>query len=142
MAVVSPTADNLRLGSGASVVIGVAGLTLVPFQWCYQSSNGKYLLCDSAEEISSVPSHITIGRAVLDQNIALVPVAAGSITTHIDSSSALWIKGETYVVAPTASAGKLQQAEDTSTGEWVSIAGVAVSTTSLQCHNSQSGIEK
>ena len=140
MAAVAPGATTLRSGSGSTSTNGVAGETITPFQWLYidASDSNKLKLAINTTAATAALVGVSLTYAATDEKVFYIPVAVGSQTNYIAASGATWTQGETYVVSNVA--GQLWLAEDTATGDFVTIAGVAASTTSLMLLNTPTGL--
>ena len=135
MAAIAPTATNVRVGSGSVVSVGLAGEAIEQFEVVYlDSATGKYKLADNSTAAKATAVGIAVTKAALDVYFGFVPLIGG----YVDSSSALYTKGVTYVVAGVG--GDMMPAGDITAGMYVTIIGVASSTTSLKTYGTVTGL--
>ena len=136
MAAISPTAANIRLGTGATSATGTAGETLTAFALVYlKAADGKLWLAINSSEAAANIVGMTLSAASADGLVSYSPSTAG---THINSSSALWTDRLTYIVGDVA--GQMMDAADAGSGDYVTVVGVADGTTSLQWVAASTGI--
>jgi hypothetical protein len=135
MAVVSITAANLRAGESTAPGSGEAGEALAIGDLLYRSdSDGLYYKAINSSE----PSAKVVGMCCLtvdgigDKVIFMVPGG------KIEHSSGIWTKGQTYVVGDTG--GTMMDAADIASEDYVTIVGVAESTTVLKFMATATGI--
>lgn len=134
MADISITAANVVAGSGASVEYGTAGATITAGQLVYRDdTTRKYLLADSnsATVAARTPRGIALNGAANNQPLAILtngPITIGGTLTA----------GVAYYLSDTA--GGLCPVADVGSGEYVSLIGVATSTTVLNVDIQSSGV--
>ena len=136
MAQVTLTPANIRVGSGLASSSVTAGESVEPGDFLYASAS-KYYKAINTSEAAAAATHVALTYAALDEKVSVGAITPG--TSYLGSSSAAWTKGETYVVG--AVAGELMLASDVNASDWVTICGVAASTTSLQLYSTATGIE-
>lgn len=135
MAALAPTAANVRVGSGSTISVGVAGEAIEQFEAVYlDSGTGKYKLAVNSTAAKATAVGIAVTKAALDGNFGFIPLDGG----YVDSSSALFVKGITYVVAGVE--GDIMPSGDITAGMFVTILGVAASTTSLKTYGTVTGL--
>jgi hypothetical protein len=128
------TAASVVAGSTARITEGTAGVALTAGQVVYQeASTGLMKLCDcnSATAEVRVPKGIALHAAAANQPVAFLtqgPITIGATVTA----------GTTYFVSGTA--GGIRPAADNTTGDYVSIVGIATSTTVIDVLFHQSGV--
>ena len=136
MAAIITISTDFRIGTGASAAIKTAGEAISAFELLYlKASDGKLWLSVNSAQESSTLYGIAIQDAAADGFVAYVPATAGDF---IESDSALWTKGQTYIVGDTA--GQMMSAGDAGAGDYVTVVGTAISTTELQIINSATGV--
>lgn len=134
MADLTITAANVVAGSTARMTEGTAGVALTAGQVVYQeAATGLMKLCDcnSATAEVRVPKGIALHAAAINQPVAILtqgPVTIGATVAA----------GVTYFVSGTA--GGIRPAADNTTGDYVSIVGIATSTTVIDVLFHQSGV--
>jgi hypothetical protein len=128
MATITLTSANVRVGASGTSSVGVAGETLVAGDMLYlKAADGKYWKAVNTTEAAADFVAVALTAASADGNVALLNNV--NQITHLDHSTAIWTQGKTYVVGDTA--GTMMDAGDVSTSDYVTVAGVASSTTSL-----------
>ena len=128
MAVISPTSSNFRQGANSTVATGTAGESINAFDLVYlKTSDGKYWKAVNTTAAESIVAGVAATNASADDQIVVVP-PGGSI----ESSSALWTKGYTYILGDTGNEGKMMDAADITAGQYVTVVGTAESTTVFQ----------
>ncbi len=136
MATLITISADFRLSTGASAAVATAGVTIVPFQLLYRkTSDAKLYLANSASAEEATVIGISMTGASTDEPVSYVPATAGAF---IESATALWTKGDVYEVASTG--GAFAQSGDATSGDFVTVVGVAVSTTKLQIINAGTGV--
>lgn len=138
MAAIPINPDNLRLGTGAGTSTATAGETITPFQLIYRASNGKVMKTVNTTAAEAAFLGVAMTYAALDQQIGYIPISEGA-DVILNSNSADFTQGEVYVVSSTA--GQMEPAGDLTTGDFCTITAFAVSTTQLQMHNVQTGLQ-
>lgn len=140
MAALTLVAANLRMGTNASAAVAFALEALSPNDMLYVDAAGKLGLVDNTDTVKSKLVGVCLSSAATNDEVSYIPVTAGvhgiSTSPHLDQSSAVYTVGAQYIVG---TGGKLMAAGDEATGVYVTIAGVAVSTTSLMLLNIPSG---
>lgn len=134
MATITPTAANIRVGTGLSTSTATAGEALDPWDLLYLKSDGKYWKADNnVTAVEANWSAVAMTTAAADANVTIgQPTTTG--TAYLVSSAALWTKGTWYCLADTA--GDHMPTADLigATGEYSSLVGYATSTTELQLY--------
>jgi small ligand-binding sensory domain FIST len=133
MADISQTAANVAKGAGAQTQIGIAGATIVAGDQVYlDPATGTLKLATAA----SLNGSTVVG-------VALCGGAAGQPivyqTQGVINLGGTLVVGGVYVVSPN-NAGGVAPYADLSTGNYVSILGLAISTSLLQMGINNSGI--
>lgn len=136
MAAIPITPANLRLSTNTSTSTATAGETIEPFQLLYRAANGKLMKAVNSSELEATFLGVAMTYAALDEQIGYIPINANG-GTILNSASADFTKGAVYCISDTA--GQMFPAGDIGTGDYVTIAAYAISTTSLQMHNVQTG---
>ncbi len=136
MAAIPITPTNLRLSTGASTSTGTSGETITPFQLVYRAANGKLMKAVNSSLLEATLLGVAITYAAVDEQIGYVPVSAGG-GTILNSAAADFTQGAVYCISDTA--GEMFPAGDIGTGDYVTVVAYAISTTSLQMHNVQTG---
>jgi len=128
MATITPTAANVRVGVGSSIGVGVAGEAISQFEFLYRDGTdaNKYKLADNTTEPKASVVAVAVTNAAIDGSVAFIPVVNGVV----ESTSSLWTLGMVYVASDTP--GKLMDAADSVTGDFVTVVGVAESATRLR----------
>lgn len=137
MATITLTPANVRVGASTTPGSGVAGEALVPGDWVYlKAADGKLwkVINSSAAAAAIVGIASTYGAA--DDTVFTFSVNPN--VSRLKHTSAVFTKGRTYIVSDTA--GKLMEANDAGTGDYVTVAAVAASTTEIVLLNSQTGV--
>jgi hypothetical protein len=122
MADLTITAANVAAGSGAKIAYGTAGAALTAGQSLYlDSADGRYKLCDNDSATVAARSFagIALHAAATGQPIAVL--TDGPIT--IGATVAV---GTIYCTSSTA--GGIAPSADNGTGDYVTIIGIATST--------------
>lgn len=138
MATVPINPINLRLGTGAGTSTATAGETITPFQLLYRAADGKVMKAINTSALAATFLGVAMTNAALDEQIAYIPVTEGA-DVILNSASADFTKGDVYVISSTA--GVMEPAADLTTGDFCTIVAFASSTTSLQMHNVQTGLQ-
>ena len=136
MAAIPITPANLRLSTGAGTSTATSGETITPFQLIYRAANGKVMKAVNSSLLEATFLGVAITYAAVDEQIGYVPITEGA-GVILNSASADFTKGKVYCISDTA--GQMFPAADIGTGDFVTIAAYAISTTSLQMHNVQTG---
>lgn len=136
MADLSFTAANLIPASGYGFVDGIAGATFAAGDVGYTSAvNGQFLLADNNDTaVKAAATGIALTAAVSGQPLRLMTsgtLACGAVLTINDAA---------YCVS--SNAGKVCPYSDLDTGDYVTIVGVPLSTSSLRVAIRASGIQK
>jgi hypothetical protein len=134
MADVSITAANVLAGSNATIENGRAGATITAGQLVYkEAATRKWKLADSNSATAEVktPSGFALNGAADGQPLAVLK--KGDLT-----AGGTLVAGVAYYLSETP--GGLQPVEDLDTGELITIAGVAKSTSVLAVNFMQSGV--
>ena len=128
MATITLTAANVRVGASGTATVGVAGETITVGDFLYlKAGDGKYWKAVNTSQAEADVTSVALTNAVLDGNVAFLNIV--DKVTYLDHSSAIWVQGDTYVIGDTA--GTLMDAADIGASDYVTVAGVAASTTSL-----------
>ena len=128
MATITLTAANVRVGASGTSNVGVAGETITVGDFLYlKAGDGKYWKAVNTSQAEADVVGVALTNAVLDGNVAFLNIV--DKVTYLDHSTAAWIQGDTYVIGDTA--GTLMDAADIGASDYVTVAGVAASTTSL-----------
>jgi len=128
MATITLTAANVRVGASATSNVGVAGETITPGDFLYlKAGDGKYWKAVNTSQAEADVVGVALTNAVADGNVAFLNIV--DKVTYLDHSTAIWIQGDTYVIGDTA--GTCMDAADIGASDYVTVAGVAASTTSL-----------
>ena len=136
MATLITISADFRLSTGASASVATAGETIVPFQLLYlKTSDSKAYLADNATAAEAVLLGFAATGAAVDEFVSYVPATSGAF---IESASALFTKGDCYEISSTA--GSMATAGDATAGQFVTVVGVAISTTKLQIINASTGV--
>ena len=131
MSDISITAANVDEGTEIGKETGVAGATITAGQSLYLGSNGKLLLADADTESKAVCRGIALHGASEDQPITYK--RAGTL-----DMGATLVRGTVYVVSTTA--GGIAPWADLSSGDYVTILGIATTTAILTINIQVSGI--
>jgi hypothetical protein len=136
MANIAITAANLIPAEGYSYQDGIAGATFVPGDVAYTSAvNGQFLLADNNDTaVKAAVTGIALTAAVAGQPLRLRTggtAAVGAVLTLNDA-----------VYCLSSDAGKICPYSDLGSGDYVSIIGVPLSTSSLRVAIRNSGIQK
>lgn len=128
MATITLTSANIRVGAAGTSNVGVAGEAIVPGDFLYlKAGDGKYWKAVNTSEAEADIVGVALTSAAADGNVAFLNIV--DQVTYLDHSTAVWTQGKTYVVGDTA--GTLMDAADIGASDYVTVAGVAASTTSL-----------
>jgi len=128
MATITLTAANVRVGSSGTSNVGVAGETLNVGDFLYlKAGDGKYWKAVNTTESEASIVGVALTNASADGNVAFLVII--DKITYLDHSTAVFTQGQTYVVSDTS--GKIMDAGDIGASDYVTVAGVAASTTSL-----------
>ena len=128
MATITLTAANVRVGASGTATVGVAGETITVGDFLYlKAGDGKYWKAVNTSQAEADVTSVALTNAVLDGNVAFLNIV--DKVTYLDHSTAAWVQGDTYVIGDTA--GTLMDAADIGASDYVTVAGVAASTTSL-----------
>lgn len=128
MATITLTAANIRVGAAGTSNVGVAGESLTPGDFLYlKAGDGKYWKAVNTSEAEADIVGVALTSAAADGNVAFLNIV--DQVTYLDHSTAVWTQGQTYVVGDTA--GTLMDAADIGVSDYVTVGGVAASTTSL-----------
>lgn len=128
MATITLTAANVRVGTSGTASVGVAGEAITAGDFLYlKSADGKYWKAVNTSEAEADIVGVALTNASTDGNVAYLNIV--DQVTYLDHSTAVFTQGKTYVVGDTA--GTIMDAGDISTSDYVTVAGVAASTTSL-----------
>ena len=128
MATITLTAANVRVGAAGTSNVGVAGESITAGDFLYlKAGDGKYWRSVNTSEAEADIVGVALTNASADGNVAFLNIVDG--VTYLDHSTAVWTQGKTYVVGDTA--GSLMDAADIGASDYVTVAGVAASTTSL-----------
>jgi hypothetical protein len=128
MATITLTAANIRVGTSGTSSVGVAGETITAGDLLYlKAGDGKLWKSVNTTEAEADYVGVALTNSVLDVNVAYLNAVNG--VTYLDHSTAAWTQGKTYVVGDTA--GTMMDAGDIGASDYVTVAGVAASTTSL-----------
>mgnify|MGYP003109788263 CR=1 FL=1 len=138
MATIPINPENLRLGTGAGTSTATAGETITPFQLIYRASDGKVMKAVNTTADEAALLGVAMTYAALDGQIGYIPISEGA-DVILNSNSADFTKGDVYVISSTA--GQMEPAADLTTGDFCTVCAFAVSTTQLQMHNVQTGLE-
>lgn len=136
MAAIPITPANLRLSTNASTSTATSGETITPFQLVYRATNGKLMKAVNSTLLEATFLGVAITYAAVDEQIGYVPITQGA-GVILNSASADFTKGEVYCISDTA--GQMFPAGDIGSGDYVTIAAYAISTTSLLMLNDQTG---
>jgi hypothetical protein len=136
MATITLTAANIRVGASGTSSVGVAGETITAGDFLYlKAGDGKYWKAVNTTEAEADIVGVALTNASADGNVAYLNIVSG--ITYLDHSTAVWTQGKTYTVGDTA--GTVMDAGDISTSDYVTVAGVAASTTSLLLFRATTG---
>lgn len=136
MATITTTASDFRMGDNSTTKTRQAGEAINAFQLVYLAADNKvYKAANSTTELANLTNGgMAATSASVDEPISIVTF---NVNSYVDSASAIWVKGTTYVVSDTA--GYMMDAGDAASGDAVTVVGVAASTTSLRLIG-QSGV--
>jgi len=123
MADLSITAANVVASAGATVVNGTSGATITAGQTVYLTA-GQYQLAKANAAGTATLAGIALNGASANQPLQVL--VSGSVTIGATVTA-----GQTYVLSA-AVAGNIAPITDLSTGNYVSLLGVATSTTVIQ----------
>jgi hypothetical protein len=136
MAAITVTATNFRLSSDSTIKTAQAGEAVTAFQLLYRKQlDSKVWLAVNSTEAEADFFGIASTPAAADGYLCYVPATAG---ISVESAGTPFTKGSTYVIGDVA--GQMMDAADAASGDWVTIAAVATSTSKIKIVNSQSGI--
>jgi len=128
MATITLTAANVRVGASGTASVGVAGETVSVGDFLYlKAGDGKYWKAVNTTEAEANIVGVALTNAAADGNVAYLNIV--DQVTYLDHSTAVFTQGQTYVVGDTA--GTVMDAADIGASDYVTVAGVAASTTSL-----------
>jgi hypothetical protein len=128
------TAANVVAGAGAKTLHGIAGATVTAGQVVYRDpTTRKFLLADadSGTAAAREPAGIALNGASLNQPLTIITEG------DINLGATLTV-GATYYLSGTA--GGIAPAADVSTGEFVTVLGVASATNNLDMKMIVSGV--
>lgn len=132
MADLTITAGNVVPSSTASTLHGTAGAAITAGQAVYlDTTTNTYKLCDADVAASAVCAGIALNGASSGQPITIL--TDGQITI-----GATVVRGTAYYVSLTA--GGICPAADISTGDYVSLIGIADSTTTILVKRINTGV--
>ncbi|RMG90115.1 MAG: hypothetical protein D6706_20155 [Chloroflexi bacterium] len=131
------TAANVLASSSASVASGIAGATITAGQPLYKDSADAYALKPAQADAATTDEVV---------GVALHGAADGQPIQYVVSDSALnlgatLVAGQVYVLSA-ASAGGVAPISDLTSGNYVSVLGVATTTSTLKLHVINSGVAK
>lgn len=128
MATIVTSVADFRIGTGAKLSVGTAGEAIDAFELVYlNATDGKLYLADNTTAAKATLIGVAATSSAADGQMGYIPTNAGA---YVDSASAIFTAGKTYVVGDTA--GTMMDAADAATGDVVTVVGVAATTTSLQ----------
>ena len=128
MATIVTSVADFRIGTGAKLNVGTAGEAIDAFELVYlNGTDGKLYLADNTTAAKATLVGIAATSTATDGQMGYIPSNAGA---YVDSATAIFTAGKTYVVGDTA--GTMMDAADAATGDVVTVVGVAATTTSLQ----------
>jgi len=128
MATITLTAANVRVGANSTSSVGVAGESLTPGDFLYlKAGDGKYWKAVNTTEAEADIVAVALTYAAADGNVSFINIV--NQVAYLDHSTAVWTQGYTYVVGDTA--GTLMDSADIGASDYVTVGGVAASTTSL-----------
>ena len=137
MAIVTLTPADIRVGAGSTVSVGTAGETIVPGDFLYlKAADNKHWKAINSSAVEAAVVGVSIGWAAADAPVPYIPINAG--TSYLGSATAAWTKGYTYIIGDTS--GGLMPSADVTAGQYVTVSGVAASTTSLLLYSDQTGL--
>ena len=133
MADVTQTPASVVIGVGNVTATGTAGATIVAGDVLYKdlTDSSKLKLTDADALLTAVIAGIAVGGAAANQLVSYQhsgPINPGGTV----------VKGTTYVASVTP--GNIAPQADLVSGDFVSILGVAISTTEIQLKINNSGI--
>lgn len=128
---------NTRLGTGTQLETVTAGETVSFGEPVYQDAAdaSEYKRCDASTSGTAKCDGIAWGYAGDGEQFMLLKVSAGTVNL-----GATLTKGTAYVVSATT--GGIAPASDLSSGDFVSVLGVATSTTELMLNITNTGVTK
>ena len=128
MATIVTSVADFRIGTGAKLSVATAGEAIDAFELIYlNGTDGKVYLADNTTEAKATTVGIAATSSALNGQMGYIPSSAGA---YVDSATALWTAGKTYVVGDTA--GTMMDAGDAATGDVVTVVGTAATTTTFQ----------
>jgi len=128
MATIVTSVADFRIGTDAKLSVGTAGEAVDALELVYlNGTDGKLYLADNTTAAKATLIGVAATSASTDGQMGYIPFSAGA---YVDSASAIWTAGKTYIVGDTA--GTMMDAGDAATGDVVTVVGVAATTTSLQ----------
>lgn len=133
MAEITLTTANVRSGAGGQP-LQVTGSGAIAIGDMVAPDGTKYQKASKASQIEAQLSGFAISTCDADGD-TFVLLKPGSTLKH---TTAVFTKGQTYVLSTN---GKMMDAGDITTGDWVTIVGVAKSTTELEIIGTATGIE-
>lgn len=134
MADLTQTPGNVKLVAGTAALVGTAGESLTQGQPAYEAS-GKWFRCDANDTAVKANCRvIVLTPAALDEQVVLA--RAGS---EVNLGATLAV-GTVYAVS--ANVGAIAPVADLTTGDYVTILGVAKSTSVLAFDPLVSGVQK
>lgn len=119
-------------GEAASLISGSTNDVINAGRVVYLQENGQIAPASPNSEASAAAIGITVGSAQSDQ---FVSIASGD---SLNLQSITLEPGEIYCVGPS---GTIVSKGDLPRGSWVTIVGVAISTSQLQIHIWQTGTQ-
>jgi len=137
MALISMTPADLRMGTGTTTSQGIAGETIVPWDFLYlKASDGKYWKGINTTAAEATIVAVALTYAAADGELAIAVINPG--VSYLGNASAAWTKGLNYVVGDVA--GQLMLPGDLTAGQFHTLGGIAASTTSLLLYSTNSGL--
>lgn len=133
MADLAVTAASVAPGNGAVTKTGVAGEAITAGQAVFKAADGTIQLCEHDQtSVEAAVSGIAVGEAA----------AAGQYVTYVITGevtfNAVLAAGQVYIVG--AGAGAIAPEVDAGAGDFVSVVGVGLSTTSMKLGLLHSGV--
>lgn len=122
MADLTFTTANI-IHSGGSVQNGIAGATLAPGDVVYTDSDGVLQKADASTATKAAVSGVCINGGAAGQTVGYVNSGA-----TLDAGGAVFSSGKVYVLSATAGGGKVAPIDDLTTGDYLTILGIASST--------------
>lgn len=136
MADVSITPANVVKGANATTRVGTAGATITAGQPLYEDGSANFVLKPAQGDTATKAKCVGIALHGASSGQPVTFITAGNLT-----AGGTLVVGQVYVVSA-AAAGGIAPYADLTTGNYVSILGIATSTTILAVDIQVGGVAK